>query len=339
MKTVVFVVALVFVASACTSKTIPASATGTATSEEPAPRPSPTTTLSHAGLELGPRTSTAGWVVMADGFGVHVAGGGTLQNIDPVTGKSSSVVKVGSWDYDFIRLGRDGEGSLWLTSGHNLWFIAGSPHYAVGRQYNLHRLGYVGAVYQASPRAGGGLWLAASGNKQQSGLLAEIDPDSGSIIRRFDPPGGSATITEAAGFLVAQTGSGVIRINPRTGGQRTKRFVVAPAGLATTGDRIWWSSPGGAVTCLLVETFTHCGSVDIPQATSLSSDGYRLWVLSGGPSKPAAVTLMNGKTGDVLGGPLELPHLAPASITSYDGHAWIGSHDAQVVIRIDRDPS
>jgi hypothetical protein len=48
---------------------------------------------------------------------------------------------------------------------------------------------------------------------------------------------------------------------------------------------------------------------------------------------------MNGKTGDVLGGPLELPHLAPASITSYDGHAWIGSHDAQVVIRIDRDPS
>src|SRR3954452_2310035 len=150
MKTVVFVVALVFVASACTSKTIPASATGTATSEEPAPRPSPTTTVSHAGLELGPRTSTAGWVVMADGFGVHVAGGGTLQNIDPVTGKSSSVVKVGSWDYDFIRLGRDGEGSLWLTSGHNLWVIAGSPHYAIGRQYNLHRLGYVGAVYQAT---------------------------------------------------------------------------------------------------------------------------------------------------------------------------------------------
>jgi hypothetical protein len=276
---------------------------------------------------------------MADGFGVNVAGGGTLQNIDPDSGKSSPVARIGDWDYDFTHLGRLGEGSLWLASGHDLWFIAGSPSYAVERQYDLHRLGYVGAVHQASPRAGGGLWLATSGDKHHSGLVAEIDPDSGSVIRRFDPPGGSATITEAGGFIVAQTRSGVERFNPRTGGHRTKRLVVAPEGLATTGDHIWWSSPGGAVSCLIVQDLTHCGSVDIPGAITLSSDKRRLWVLSGNqsPSKRATVTLLDGETGGVLAGPLVLPYHAPASITSYNGHAWIGFHDAQVVVRIDRD--
>lgn len=276
---------------------------------------------------------------MADGFGVHVSGGGTIQNVDPQTGKSSKVAQIGSWDYDFTHLGRYGEGSLWLASGHDLWFIGGSPNYAIGRRYDLHRLGYLGLVLQASRSAGGGTWVSATGDKRHRGVLAELDPNTGAIIRRFDPTGASEAITEAGRFIVASTGSGVVRIDPRTGRMATKHLVVTPQGLAATGDRIWWTSIGGAVSCLLVRDLTPCGIVDIPQATSLSSDGRRLWVLSGGPSHRATVTLMNGETGGVLAGPLELPYHPPASITSYDGHAWIGFHDAQVVVRVDRRPT
>jgi hypothetical protein len=45
---------------------------------------------------------------------------------------------------------------------------------------------------------------------------------------------------------------------------------------------------------------------------------------------------MEGDRGDVVAGPLELPHHGPASITSYDGHAWVGFHDSGDVVRIDR---
>jgi len=102
-----------------------------------------------------------------------------------------------------------------------------------------------------------------------------------------------------------------------------------------------------AVSCVEVGTLKDCGTVDIPRASTLSSDGPRLWVLSvtgsrktgtyvPDPSQPATVTLMDGFTGDVLGGPVSLPGHTPASLTSYDGHAWVGFHDTGTVVRIDR---
>jgi hypothetical protein len=284
---------------------------------------------------------------MADGFGVNVAGGGTLQNVDPKTGQSSNVARIGNWDYDFTTLGRYGEGSLWLASGQDLWFIGGSPHYAIGRRYDLDRLGYLGSVHQASPSAGGGTWVAATGDRQRDGLLAELDPDSGSIIRTFDAKGGSGTITDADGFIIAETATGVVRIDPRTGHVTAKRLEPTPQGFASTGDRIWWTSGRGAVNCLFVETLTDCGTVSVPRATTLSVDGKWLWVLSTtgsrkatiyipDPSQPATVTLLNGETGHVVAGPVELPHHTPASLTSYNGHAWVGFHDAEMVVRIDR---
>jgi hypothetical protein len=48
------------------------------------------------------------------------------------------------------------------------------------------------------------------------------------------------------------------------------------------------------------------------------------------------VTLMNGTTGEVLAGPLALPKYTPASLTSYNGHAWVGFHDTGTVVRVDR---
>jgi hypothetical protein len=312
------------------------------------PTPSPSTVLPYAGLGIGPRTSTDGWVVMADGFGVNVAGGGTLQNVDRTTGQKGGVAAIGTWDYDFTTLGRLGEGSLWLASGHDLWFIAGSPDYAVGRRYDLSALGYIVAVHEASRSAGGGTWLAIDASDHQGAIIAEFDGDSGKATRRFRASGTVGPITDSSGFIVARARTGIVRINPQTG--RVATMNLGPSlveGMAATGGHIWWTSAGGTVNCVEVETLTDCGTVDIPRASTLSSDGPRLWILSvtgsrktgtyvPDPSQPATVTLMDGFTGEVVGGPISLPGHTPASLTSYDGHAWVGFHDTGTVIRIDR---
>jgi len=284
---------------------------------------------------------------MADGFGVHVAGGGTLQNLDLETGQSSEVAHIGSWDYDFSRLGRYGEGSLWLASGHDLWDIAGSPQYVISQQYDLHRLGYLSGILQASPAAGGGTWVGATGDGRPGGLIAELDPDSGSLIRRFIIRDGPGTITEADGYVIATTGSGILRLNPRTGRARPQHIGVFPQGVASTRDRIWWVGDGDVINCLLMPALAACGRVRLPRASMLSGDGSRLWVLSEtgsrdpsiylpDPSEPTTVTLVDGMTGDIIAGPVAIHHHTPASFTAYDGHAWIGFHDDEEVIRIDR---
>jgi len=334
---------VVLVAASCTGNggsAPPPSATFRSRPSVAQPTPSPSTVLPYAGLSIGRRTPTDGWVVMADGFGVHVAGGGGwLQTVDAKTGQASKLTRLGSWDLDFTHLGSYGEGSLWLASGHDLWSIEGSPDYVIGRRYGLRRLGFLGPVLQASHAAGSGTWVVASGDGRRDGLVAEVDPDSGSIIRRIELRGGPGPISEAQGFIVAGTGSEIVRFDPRTGRTKTRHLVGGPRTLASSGDRIWWTSGGGAVSCVLVETLGDCGTVYVPRATTLSSDGRRLWVLSGGPAKRATVTLMNGDTGDVVAGPLKLPHPGPACITSFDGHAWVGFHDTGDVIRIDRTPT
>ena len=339
MRTVLLLAGLVLIATSCTGEGKSSSPSGSLGTTPPTVQPSPSNTaLPHEGLSIGARSRTEGWVVMADGFGVNVAGGGGwLQNVDPKTGRTSKVARIGGWDTDFTHLGRYGEGSLWLTSGQELWFIGGSPHYAIGRHYDLHRLGFLASVLQASPSAGGGTWVVATGDGRRSGLVAEFDPDSGSIIRRFELRGGPGAITDAERFIIAGSGSAIVRIDPRTGRTRTKHLVGTPGGLASSGDRIWWTSGGGAVNCLLVHELTDCGTVYVPRATTLSSDRRSLWVLAGGPGRPATVTLVNGVTGEALAGPLELPHHGPASLTSYNGHAWVGFHDSGDVVRIDRD--
>ncbi len=53
------------------------------------------------------------------------------------------------------------------------------------------------------------------------------------------------------------------------------------------------------------------------------------------PDRPATVTLVDGVNGAIVGGPLALPSITPATISAFDGHAWIGFHDGGRVIRID----
>src|SRR4051794_12561354 len=111
MRAAALFAGLVLMATSCTGDAnshLPSASLASSPATETSP--SSSTALPNRSLSIGPRTPTSGWVVMADGFGVHVAGGGTLQNVDPKTGHSSKVARIGSWDYDFTTLGRYGEG-------------------------------------------------------------------------------------------------------------------------------------------------------------------------------------------------------------------------------------
>src|SRR5439155_1618243 len=112
-----------------------------------------------------------------------------------------------------------------------------------------------------------------------------------------------------------------------------------------------WVAEGDHVHCIdAALPAADCPGIEIPRAAALAADGAclpqgvgrygacRLWVLSGtgskssssyvpDPKQPATVTLVDARTGDVLGGPLPLPDVTPATISALDGHAWIAFHD------------
>jgi hypothetical protein len=308
--------------------------------------------LPYDGLRIGSRTHTDGWVVAADGWGVHVLGGGTIQNLDPESGEATPPVRIGDWDYDLASIATAGEGGLYVTATHELWTIGrnigANPTYAVGAHFHLSRLGYLIDVAQGS----NGPWVAACCRSSRGGgVIAEVDGVTGSVMRRFhiSSPRGLVDVglTDAGRYVLAAGNDGVVRIDTRTGDIATKRFGrTGPQTLAVTGDRVWWTS-NGAVHCLLIDALARCGRVYIPRAAVVFSDGHDLWVLSvtgsrkagiyvPDPSQPATVTLVDGTTGEVVAGPVALPGRTPASITSYGGHAWVGFHDSGNIVRIDR---
>jgi hypothetical protein len=315
--------------------------------DTPTPPPHPTA-FPNDGLRMGAEIETNGWVVLADGWGVHVAGAGTLAHVDPVTGRVGPTLDGQGWDYDFTTMARYGEGSLWLASGQTLWHIGGSPDYAVGDRLDLGSLGYLGDILQTSPAAGGEMWVAANpGESARPSTLAEIDPDTGTVLRAIEDAQGVDAITEAGGYVVASARDGLVRVDPRTGTTDAVPLVRQPEDLEGVGGTVWWTSGAGTVTCVDVRTLEDCGTVQIPRATSLAADGGNLWVLSStgssaatvyepDPEQPATITLMDGTTGRVLAGPLALTDTTPATLSAFDGHAWIGFHDTGQVVRIDR---
>lgn len=85
----------------------------------PAQTPSPQA-LPYDGLEVTSEQKAGGWTVLADAFGVWVAGAGTLTLVDPKTG-ATSPAGAGPWDYDFTVLAGYGDGPVFLGSGTTLW--------------------------------------------------------------------------------------------------------------------------------------------------------------------------------------------------------------------------
>jgi hypothetical protein len=290
-------------------------------------------------LRIGQDMNAGGWVVLPEWSGVWVAGGGTLSRIDQKTGKVRQTGR-GRWDYDYVQLARYGEGTIFLASGRTLWEVDARSG-TILQRLDLARLGYVDAVLYT----GSATWVTAS--TAHGGVLARIDPETGDVLDRFEVGQGSHQLVKSAGYLVVGSQDlerpSVLRVNPRTGA--TTPIPAGPGSIAAVGSRLWVAADGD-VLCVDAVDLASCGKIHIPRAASLASDGARLWVLSStgsrsssiyepDPDQPSTVTLLDGVTGQIIAGPLPLPSFTPATISAFDGHAWVGFHDEGRVVRID----
>jgi glutamine cyclotransferase len=295
------------------------------------------------GLQIVRTTDANGWVVLPDGFGIWVAGAGTLTRIDPRTG-ATKVTAHGPWDYDFVRLAEYGEGSIYVTFRTKLLTMdAGSG--TVITTMNLSSLGYVDSVLSDHARS---LWVAASG-EDGSQVLAEIDTDTGKVVKRVHRIGqGLHVLVRAGGYVFVSSNGGngptLLRVDPHT--LATTRVRGAPPGtrIAGVGSHLWMTG-GDGVRCLDAFTLESCGGVEIPGFIRVAADGRDLWVLSapmhGEASVPGAdrhptITLVNGRNGNVLAGPLPIPGNHPSSVAAFQGRAWVGYYTTGNVTEIAR---
>jgi hypothetical protein len=285
------------------------------------------------------RTSDAnGWVVLPDGFGIWVAGPGTLTRIDPRTG-ATRVTAHGSWDYDYVRLAEYGEGTIFVASGETLLEMDAGSGTVIARM-DLSSVGYIDAVLASIH----GIWVTASGD-DGSQVLAEIDPDTGHVLRRVHRIGqGVHRLAEAHGYLFVGSVDrpSLIRFDPRTGAVTPIRSAPVGPSVAGTGSHLWFTRRDG-VQCLDAVTLTSCGNVDLPGFIRLAASGRDLWVLSephpasdtSSANRRTTVTLIDGRSGEVVAGPLPIDG-RPASIAAFQGRAWVGYYRTGNVTEIAR---
>jgi dipeptidyl aminopeptidase/acylaminoacyl peptidase len=293
--------------------------------------------LPFDGLRIGRDIDAGGWVVLQDQWGTWVAGGGELMSV----GGDVHRVATGSWDYDFVQLGEYGEGAIFVASGTTLWIVEARLG-EVSAQLDMRDVGYVDGILQDDVRT----WVTASSDDGGQ-VLARIDPDTGKVLERYEIGQGVHDLAEADGSIFVASREderALVRVDPALDG--VTRVPGAPQGpIAAVGSHVWIAT-GDGVTCLDAITFASCGRLDIPRANDIAAAQGRLWVLSGtgsssssrylpDPDQPAMVTVVDGRSGDVLAGPLAVPDTSPATISAFEDHAWVGFHDSGHVFRID----
>jgi hypothetical protein len=319
------------------------------TSGMPAIGPEPTVSTESPSIEMSPeqlriglRTDVDGWVVLPDGFGVWVAGRDLL-SVDPETGHVTETMHGTRWDYDYVRLAEYGEGSVWVASGSTLWLIDVLSGTTI-RRLDLSSLGTIDDVFQSSdPDA---TWVTADGPDRN--VLVRIDPDTGHVLYQHPVGQGVHQMTEADGFLFVSSRSSahdLIRVDPLSG-DTIALPDIHPDSMAGIGYKVWIEE-GDYVHCIDASLLAaDCAEMEIPLAAALAADGQDLWVLTGtgstsssiylpDPDQPATVRLVDGISGDVVAGPLALPDVTPATLSAFDGHAWVGFHDTGRLLRID----
>jgi hypothetical protein len=304
-------------------------------------------------LRIGVETRAEGWVVLPNGFGVWVAGADRLFDVHPQTGSVREVGRIDS-DYDYAHLADFGEGAIWVASGNTLEEVDSSSA-AVLKSFDLSSLGTLDAVMWLSAETGRstpGVWVTADG--EHGGVLAEVADDSGRVVQRISIGQGAHQLAVADDFVfvLSQGGGGpdLVRVDPDNGDVTpVLGWTGSGTSIAGVGNHLWISDEAG-VHCVLAATpAATCGDDPIPRAAKLAADGSDLWVLSDtgsrsssaylpDPNQPATVTLVDGSSGGVIAGPLDLPDTTPASIAAFERSAWIGFHDTGRIIRIDTCP-
>lgn len=306
----------------------------------PTPLPSPAKPVADLRIALNAKVS--GWIPLDDGFHVWVAGGGSLSTVDRATG-NARVVTEGNWDYDYTSLFTYGEGTILLAEGSSLWEIAGSGD--VIARFDLG-LGSISAILETDRRT----WVAATGN--DGGVLAEIDLGDGHVIQTFPLGQGAYQLASMPGYVFVGTrdprGPSLLRLDLSTG---TMEPVPGAEGMsiAISGSTLWWAS-GNQLHCVDARMLQPCGDVEIRAPVALAGDGGSLWVLSAtgstsdtlyepDPNEPAQLTELDGTTGEIIAGPIDLPDVMPARLSVREGRAWIGFHDTGRVVLVRRCPA
>jgi hypothetical protein len=296
--------------------------------------------VTNADLEVGAEARVGGWVVLATGSGVSVAGAGELFFIDPATA-SGRRVATGAWDYDDVRLADGAEGAILLVSGRTLWTVEprSGAMIASVRPRSLDRLG-------SAVQVGSQTWIRGS-SRRGADVVARIELDTGAVLDRFEV-GRGGHLVGTAGFLftgsLGSDGASILRIDPRSG-EMTAVPIPTLGSIAASSGQVWFTT-SASVECLDAVRLVPCGHVSIERPGSLAVDGDRLWVLSftgsrssrlyvPDPEQPATVTLVDVTTARPIGRPLTLPDTTPASIAAFGGSAWVGFHDTGRILRID----
>ncbi len=300
--------------------------------------PTPSPTQAAHDLRIAMNAKVNGWIPLDNGLHVWVAGPGTLSIVDRATG-DARIVARGDWDYDYTQLADYGEGTIFLAEGSSLWEIAGDG--TVIAKLNLG-LGSISAILQTDRRT----WVAAIG--PDGGVLAEIDLADGHAVRTFPIGQGVYQLAGMPGYVFVATreprGPAVLRLDLSTG---TLDPVPGADGvaIAVSGSTMWWSSPSG-IHCVDARLLRPCGDVSIRSPVALAGDGGSLWVLSAtgstsalyapDPNEPAQLTELDGTTGEILAGPINLPDFTPARLSVFDGRAWVGFHDTGRLVLVER---
>jgi hypothetical protein len=191
--------------------------------------------------------------------------------------------------------------------------------------------------------------VAATG--PDGGVLAEIDLADGHAIQTFPIGQGIYQLAAMPGYLFIGTreprGPAVLRLELSTG---TMEPVPGAEGMAIaiTGSTLWWAY-ANRIHCVDGRLLTPCGDVDIRAPVILAADGGSLWVLSAtgstsdtlyepNPNEPPQLTELDGTTGEIIAGPIDLPDATPARLSVRDGRAWIGFHDTGRLVMVKRCP-
>jgi hypothetical protein len=273
-----------------------------------------------------------------DAYGIYAATPGALYGIDPSSGSSERTAEPG-WDPEAVSLADDGEGAVFAAWGTRVGRFENGVRAGV-LKLDTRLLGAVGA-------GSSGLWVTELTGSRWN--LVQIDPESGATIGDPVPVGqGRHSIVEAGGYVFVGgppgDGPSLVRVDPRTGAAEDV-LTSTQGGLAAV-DGLLWTVDHHAVGCIDAVTLEECGSVHIARAASIASDGDRLWVLSAtgsknastyepDPDQPATVTLLDGRSGAILAGPIPLPDVTPAYLSAANGEAWVGFYDSGLLLRVD----
>jgi hypothetical protein len=275
------------------------------------------------------------WV---DVFGVYAATPGALFGIDPASGWTARTATPG-WDPEAVSLSEYGGGSIFAAWGSRVAQFGGGVEGPVLKLATP----VVGAVMYGDS----GLWVTEWTGKEW--VLVGIDPITGEAVSAAVPIGqGRHSIVETGGYVFVGgppgDGPSIVRVDPRTGA--AEDVATSTEGGLAAVNGLLWAIDHDAVGCIDAVTLERCGSVHVARATSIASDGDRLWVLSAtgstdastyepDPHQPATVTLLDGVSGSILAGPIPLPDTTPAYVSAANGQAWVGFYDSGLLLRID----